>query len=70
MQADHPDDYNEPIHDVCETLDRVNTDLAAMPGFKRNTAWHTDRLAARRRLMAQRQYLRDRQQELLRAVAW
>jgi hypothetical protein len=43
---------------------RISTDLRIMPDRKRNTRYHTDRLAERRRLMAQRDYLLARQAEL------
>jgi hypothetical protein len=38
--------------------------LRIMPDRKRNTRYHTDRLAEKRRLLAQRQYLLARQAEL------
>jgi hypothetical protein len=43
---------------------RISTDLRLMPDRKRNTRYHTDRVAERRRLMAQRDYLLARQAEL------
>jgi hypothetical protein len=43
---------------------RISTDLRIMPDRKRNTRYHTDRVAERRRLLAQRDYLLARQAEL------
>ena len=44
-----------------DTVDRlignINGDLRRMPDWKRNLPWHTDRIAERRRLMAQRDVL-------------
>jgi hypothetical protein len=43
---------------------RITTDLRLMPDRKRNTRYHTDRVAEKRRLLAQRDYLLARQAEL------
>jgi hypothetical protein len=43
---------------------RITTDLRIMPDRKRNTRYHTDRLAEKGRLVAQRHYLLARQAEL------
>jgi hypothetical protein len=43
---------------------RITTDLRIMPDRKRNTRYHTDRVAERRRLMARRDYLLARRAEL------
>jgi hypothetical protein len=59
-----PKDLDRALAKVEELLTSVNADLAAMPVWKRGSRWHTDRTAQRRRLLAQRDDLRDRRRTL------
>jgi hypothetical protein len=61
-------DGTNHIADDLAAIDRlitnINGDLRRMPDRKRNTRFHTDRIAERRRLMAQRDTLIKRQCEI------
>jgi hypothetical protein len=63
--AQHPDDLNEPIHDLCELLDLLDNDLNRAPAWKQTSKWYRDRLAERNRLVLRLADLRDQQQALL-----
>jgi hypothetical protein len=63
----HPDDYNDPIRDVCEAIKDVNRALGSMPGSRVGSPWHTDRVAERERLHAKLQARYAEQDSLLAA---
>jgi hypothetical protein len=52
----------ESLVKVQALIDAVNADLAVMPGWKRGTRWHLDRVGHKQRLLAQRETLRARLQ--------
>jgi hypothetical protein len=64
MTAPSPADVADAIAKVDRLIVAINRDLRNMPDWKRNTRFHTDRIAERRRLMTQRDYLLGRQVEL------
>jgi len=55
----------EAIGDVCERLNLINQDLDRMPGIKRGSKWHLDRVSARQNLLAERERLFNEQARLL-----
>lgn len=58
---------SEIDRDLAETtrlLDGINGELRRMRDHRRNTRWHTDRLAARRNLLAQRDRLLEEQRQI------
>jgi hypothetical protein len=59
-----PRDLTEALASVAGLLASIDGDLDRMPSHKRGTRWHTDRLAARQDLLAQRDRLRARQRQL------
>ena len=65
MRGQSAADLAESLAKVESLLMSINAELAVMPSFKRGTTFHTDRTAARQRLLLQRETLRDRQRELI-----
>jgi hypothetical protein len=61
---DGPNDVANDLAAVDRLINAISSDLRRMPDGKRKTRWHLDRLAERRRLMAQRDGLINRQCEL------
>jgi hypothetical protein len=64
MDGPSPNDVSAALAKVDGLIDNINRDLRRMPDRKRNTRWHLDRIAERRRLMGQRDFLLARQAEL------
>jgi hypothetical protein len=59
-----PRELAEALASVAGLLAALDGDLDRMPGFKRGTKWHLDRVQARQDLLAQRDRLRARQRQL------
>jgi hypothetical protein len=51
-------DLGQSIASITDRLDGLQADLDRMPSFKRNSDWHLDRVAEKRRLLTQRDRLR------------
>ena len=60
-----PNDLDAALAKVDRLITSIDADLRRMPDFKRNTRYHTDRVAERRRLLSQRDYLLARQAEMV-----
>ncbi len=54
---------NTAIREVQELLANLNGDLARMPGFKRGTPWHLDRVRAKQGLLDRLETLRNLDRE-------
>src|SRR5262245_40817049 len=65
MRKPHPDDLNEAIFDVCETLDAINRDIDRAPTRKQTTKWFRDRVTEQARLQAKLAQLRADQDALI-----
>jgi hypothetical protein len=66
--AQHPDELDEPIHELCELLDLLDNDLNRAPQSKRSHKWYRDRLAERNRLAVRLQALKAEQEALALAM--